>query len=124
MFTFIEYKNNLFSDLDNVPTTIVVTDTNTIWVTSIKICNRGAAPININLKQFRDRLLNPITSFCLNEFEIKPYDTVDLLEKIGLIQLEYSTASYHDSLICYSNGYTQKFDCNVVYAKLKELPVI
>lgn len=68
----------------------------------------------------------PTTSiFKLNEFLIKPYETIDIIkEKTGVITLEYSVKPFvSDSLICFSNGYTQKFDCDVVYAQLNELPM-
>lgn len=63
--------------------------------------------------------------FKLNEFPIDPYETIDIIkEKTGVITLEYSVKPFvSDSLIGFSNGYTQVFDCDVNYAQLNELPM-
>lgn len=59
----------------------------------------------------------------INELEIKPYDTIDIIDLIGVITLNFDSNPFiQDILICFSNGYTQVFDCDVGYAELKELP--
>jgi hypothetical protein len=66
----------------------------------------------------------PTKIFPRKEFEIKPYDSVNIIDSIGVLNLVYSRTPYvTDSLICFSDGYTQVFDCIVNYAQLNELPL-
>lgn len=254
MGIFVDYPSNIFADISNIPQTIVVADTNVLWITAIIVCNRGAAPIRFNLQKVRDQglvlknqcyaattsnlvatynngimgvgatltnndtlavfgldgilpILNsrilvkdqintfqngiytvttigdnisipwvltrstdfdspleirngdlvfvqngiinsntqwvqtstvttvgtdaiifisnlPTRIFYVNELEIKPYSTIDIIDITGVINLEYSLTPYvSDSLVCFSNGYTQIFDCDVCYAQLNELPM-
>lgn len=89
---------------------------NTKWIQNSNITAVGTSPIT-----FIPNL--PLITFYGNQFEIDPYKQVNISDSIGVITLEYSTTPYiSDSLICYSNGYTQVFDCNVSYAQLNELP--
>jgi hypothetical protein len=128
MGIFLDYPVNPFSGLKNTPTTILATGSgsnlHTLTVNSITICNRGAQNIRINLKRSRTGATS-ISNFLINEFEIAAYATVELIKQFGLgIFLEYSTSpSIIDSLICFSNGYTQIFDCEVNYSRLNELPM-
>jgi hypothetical protein len=258
MGIFVDYPSNIFAGLKEIPTTIVTASTNVLWVTTITVCNRGAAPIRFNLQKVRTQGLdleiacyvtttsnlmvtynngtsgvgatltntgtlavltldgltpvlnarilvknqsnpiqngiytlttlgngstpwvltrstdyniaskihtddlipitngtvnantiwrqtstittigiNPITFipninttiFYINEFEIAPYETVNVIDNerisIGFLNLEFSRTPYvTDSLMCFSNGYTQVFDCEVCYAQLNELPMI
>ncbi len=130
MGIFIDYPVNPFSGLTSTPTTILTTGSglnlHPLQVNSITICNRGAQDIRFNLK--RERTGDTVvTTFIINQFEIKAYETVDVMERLGLqIFLEYSIAPnpvINDSLICFSNGYTQIFDCEVNYTRLNDLPL-
>lgn len=253
MGIFVDYKSNIFSGINNSPTTIVNATENVLWVTALIICNRGAQPIRFNLQKVRrqgsfleigcvlastlsltasynngamglgatlsnsgtlaafsidsvtppinSRILiknqtttyqngiyqvttvgdsstpwvltrtsdfdtpteinvgdiinvskgtintntqweqtssvttigtDPITFIAnisstinyLNEFQINPYSTVDIMEFIDTLNIVYSTNPYiNDKLVCFTNGYTQVFDCEVVYAQLNELPL-
>jgi hypothetical protein len=66
----------------------------------------------------------PVTTQLRNEFEIKPYDSINILQSIGLLRLQYNLRPFvSDKLVCYSNGYTQLFDCDIVYLELNETPL-
>lgn len=253
MGIFVNYPSNIFASLKEIPTTIVTASTNVLWVTTITVCNRGAAPIRFNLQKVRTQGLDletacyvattnnlvvtynngtsgvgatltntgtlavlsidglpptlnarilvknqnnpiqngiytlttlgngstpwvltrstdyniaskihngdlipvtngtinantiwrqtsvittigtspitfvqniPTTIFYINEFEIDPYKTVNIIDNIGFLNLEFNRTPYvTDSLVCFSNGYTQIFDCEVCYAQLNELPM-
>jgi len=123
MGIFVDYPSNIFAGVSNTPATILVADTNVLWVTAIIVCNRGAAPIRFNLQKVRTQT-SPVTIFYVKELEIKPYTTIDIIDITGVLQLKYNlTPSISDSLVCFSNGYTQIFDCEVCYAQLNELPM-
>lgn len=251
MGIFLNYPSNIFSDLNNIPTTIVSADTHVLWVTALLVCNRGSAPMRFNMQKSRltgleleipcyagttinlnatynngisgvgatltnmgplipfsidginppleSRILvknqtlpaqngiytlntigdistpwvlsrslgydipanimpgdiipvingivnnhtkwkqtstvtvigtNPITFsaepstsiYHINELEISPYSTIDVIDITGVLQLDFNVIPYvSDSLVCFSNGYTQVFDCDVNYVQLNEL---
>jgi hypothetical protein len=126
MGIFVDYPSNPFANVINVPTTILVADTNPLQVNGLIVCNRVGQPIRFNLKKIRTQT-SPVEIFYINEFEIKPYETVDVIAKIGLqIFLEYSATpdrSVSDSLVCFTNGYTQICDCEISYTRLNDLPL-
>ncbi len=254
MGIFVDYKTNIFSSINNIPTTIVEANTNVLWITSLIVCNKGAQPIRFNLKKIRRQgtelekscslastlnltatynngtnglgatlinsgtliafsidgispsvntriliknqtsafqngiyelttigdgstpwvltrtsdfdtiieiekgdvinitdgvsnantqwILNsivniigtdPITFIAntistisyVNELQIDPYATIDIIDNLGPLNIVYSVKPYiNDRLVCFTNGYTQIFDCEVVYAQLNELPFL
>ena len=101
----------------------VVTVTNgtvnavTRWKQNADVTVIGTSPITF--------ITEPTTSiYAFNEFPIAPYKTVNVIKKTGVITLTFSTKPFvSDSLVCFSNGYTQVFDCHVNYAQLNELPM-
>lgn len=123
MGILVNYPSNVFAGLFNTPQTIIDSSvlTKTLIVNGILICNRGAQDIRFNLYKYRDQT-SPVTVYYVNEFIIKAYDTVDIVNEFGLeIFLQYNAdPSIVDSLICFSNGYTQIFDCEVSYTELNE----
>lgn len=92
------------------------TNGSTLWEQQSIVTAIGTSPIT-----FTTVLSNSI--FIINELEIKPYTTVDIVDITGVLQLNYDTQPFiRDSLICFTNGYTQIIDCEVNYAQLNELP--
>ena len=126
MGVFVDYPSNPFSNLKNVETTILTANIHPIQVTGLIVCNRTSHTILVNLKKVRSQI-SPISIYEINEFEIKAYDTVDIVAAKGLnIYLQYSTIpdpSISDSLVIFSNGYTQIFDCDISYIRLNDLPL-
>jgi len=127
MGVFVDYDSNPFVDLSEVPTTILVTDAHPIVVLGILVTNRGSEAIRFTLKHL-ETTISPIETVSIPEFEIKPLTAVDIVAEFGLtIILKYKEApdpSLVSSLICFTNGYTQKFDCTVSYQVLKDLPLL
>lgn len=126
MGVFVDYPSNPFSNLKDAETTILTTSTHPILVTGLIVCNRTANAILVNLKKVRTQI-SPISVYEINEFTIGAYDTVDIVAVKGLkIYLEYSTTpdpSISDSLVIFSNGYSQIFDCDISYIRLNDLPL-
>lgn len=134
MAQFVEYKSDPFSGLSNAKQTLVEVDEHNIEVTRITITNLGEEDIRINLKFVRTSLLSGTETFLTYNFLVPNYNspreykgkvifnTVELVKLLGIGKtLEYND-DYTDSLVCYSNGYTQKFDCTVDYCVLNDLP--
>ncbi len=125
MGVFVDYPSNPFSNLKNVETTILTANAHPILVTGLIVCNRTPYTILINLKKVRSQT-SPVTIYEINNFEITKYNTVDIVAEKGLkINLQYSTTPnpiISDSLVIFSNGYTQIFDCDISYDTLNDLP--
>ena len=121
---FVDYLSNPFANLSNIATEIIAATSNVIQVNSLIVCNRGAQDIRFNLQKVRVAAI-PTQIFYVNEFIIKGYNSIDVLKELGLnIFLEYSVIpSVSDSLVCFSGGYSQKFDCEVTYTRLNETPI-
>lgn len=102
---------------DLIPVNNGTINSNTMWSQTSTIITIGISPITF----IQDV---PTTIFYVNELEIAPYNTVDIIDITGVLNLEYNRTPYvTDSLVCFSNGYTQVFDCEVCYAQLNELPM-
>jgi len=132
MGIFVDYLCTPFAGLKDAPTEILKTEDHPIQVNSLTICNRGSQPIRFNLQKKRVEVSDTIpatttttTIFYINEYEIKPYETVNFIKKLDLdIFLQYSlTPSIVDSLISFTNGYSQVYDCEISYTVLKDLPI-
>lgn len=126
MGTFIDYLSNPFQNIANTPAIILTAATHTLLVNGLIVCNRGERPIRFFLQ--KARMESPPTGsiFLINQFLIDPYQTVDVVAKIGLqIVLQYSATPnlLIDSLICFTGGKTQKIDCDISYTMLNDLPL-
>jgi hypothetical protein len=134
MGAFVDLPVNRFTNLSNTPQVIVSTspstNTNALNIDSITICNRGAQPILIFLKRIRVDNGSTMENFIVNYFEIDGYNqsnysSVNIVGELELqIRLNYQPipSPLYESLVCYSNGYTQVFDCEVNYTKFNDLP--
>jgi hypothetical protein len=126
MGIFIDEKSNIFAGLNKTPIIIVETGTNaipyTVVIENIIIFNLTTQSIRINLQKIRI-LDSNLTMNYTKYLEVKSYETVDLIKKLGLdgLKLYYqSTPEIRDKLICFSDSPTQSFDCEVNYNILKE----
>ena len=119
MSIFVDYLSKPFVSVANTPTELLKADSGVLLVGSIIVCNKSSGPIRFNLQKLRNGE-NDI--FLVNEFQVDAYQSVDILEKLGLrTYLQYSSVpAISDSLICYSNGYSQEFDCDIAYTRLNE----
>lgn len=126
MGVFVDYLSSPFADVSETPTTILEASAHSLLVNGLIVCNTGAQDIVFGLRKLRTQAL-PIEISYVNRFTIKAYETVDIISRIGLqVILEYSTAetpNIVDSLICFSDGYSQIFDCEISYTKLNETPI-
>jgi hypothetical protein len=130
---FVDYLSNPFSNL-------ITTGTNSLWVQSLIVTNTGEENIRVNLKFIRTttHLSDPpsiIEIFLAKNFLVPSYktissqeppvlyNTVDLVKVLGIPMNLQHTPEITESLAIYSNGYTQIFDCSVIYSRLNELPM-
>jgi hypothetical protein len=64
----------------------------------------------------------PTSIVLINELEIRPYVNTNVICTTGVLTLLSSSSPFiSDKLVCFSNGYTQLFDCDVEYMQLNEI---
>lgn len=125
-FPFITDAVERFNDLNNVPTTILEALVYPLRITNIIICNKGAGDMRINL-QINTTIPNIDPTHLISDLLIKgyntmgseKYNTIDLIKEV--IGSDLKLPEINDSLICFSNGPTQVFDCTIIYYTLNEL---
>ena len=94
-----------------------VDNANTYWNQTSNVIAVGTTPIVFVAEA-------DSSIFIINELEIKPYNTINAIDITGVIQLEYNTNPFTQNwLSCFSNGYTQVFDCDVNFSELNDLPM-
>jgi hypothetical protein len=109
---FIRPIRLLFTNLSDSKTALFSSEGNVV-IKSIRCCNRSGRNIRLNL-QVIALLEDPIQeAFIQENLLILPNQTTDLL---AIIYSNSSEVVEHrlfdgDSLICYSDGYDDKFDC-------------
>ncbi len=90
----------------------------TYWKLGSTVTIIGTSPITFEAYA-------PIDMFFINEMEIDPYKTENVLLEIGVQHLKYSLTPYRtSSIVCFSNGYTQVFNCKPNFTTLNELPMV
>jgi len=124
MGVFVDYLSRRFSGLKDVETTILTANTHPIIVLSLRVTNRTSYKILVNLKAIRTGS-GAVTTYEDNQFPLEPYERIDLVKECGHeFHLEYKdTPAISESLVIFSNGYTQIFDCNISYITLNDLPL-
>lgn len=126
MGIFVDWLDISFRELSNKKVTVLTADIHTLRVTGINISNQGEQDIRLNLKKVSIQIpaSNSTDIFLLSDFEIKGRSSVNLVDIIGEQTLRFSMApNIIENLICFSNGYTQKYDCDISYMQLNELPL-
>ena len=112
---FINPIRLLFNNLSDSKTALFTSEGNVV-IKSIRCCNKSGRNIRLSL-QVIALLENPIQeAFIIQNLLILPNQTTDLL---GIIYGGASEVVEHrllngDSLICYSDGYDDKFDCIII----------
>jgi len=121
-YPYVSYLSAPFASLSNHSQTILTASAHTLFVNGLMVCNKGSDTIRFNLQKTRDSTPS-VTINYINQYEIPAYGVVDVIAVLGLqIFLQYTSGppSIHDSLQCFSNGYTQIFDCEISYTQLNE----
>ena len=125
-YPYVSYLSEPFASISNSSQTILTANAHTLFVNGLMVCNKTAAPMRFNLQKVRTVASTPPTTTTINyinEYEIPAYGVVDVISVLGLqIFLQYTSGSptISDSLQCFSNGYTQVFDCEIAYTQLNE----
>lgn len=127
MGVFVDYLSKRFSGLKNVnvENPILTADTHPIIVLSLRVTNRTSYKILVNLQNIRTEV-EATTTYEDNQFEIEPYERVDLVKECGhefYLQYKEDIPAISESLVIFSNGYAQIFDCNISYITLNDLPL-
>lgn len=109
---FIKPVRKLFTDLNDSQTAIFSAE-RTTYITSIRCTNKSGVNIRLNLKGIA-LLEDPVQeSFVAFNRLLLANQSMDLL---AVVAADSSEVVEHvlldgDNLVCYSNGFNEKFDC-------------
>lgn len=120
---FIQKKRRLFNNLSDSPEPLLTAELPTT-IYSIILCNRSKANMRVNLQTRAPLTDPPEQAFILEYVLIEPNVSVNL---VSLIKPEGTNSGNElsllkdDSLYCFSNGFSEKFDCSIYYYEETEL---
>ena len=113
---FLEPSRLLYSNLSDQNTVVLNAEDKMIFLHAVNVCNTSDENIRINL-QMTSLLTTPIEeSFLIKDVLIQPNESHNLLA-LGNLQVFLKAG---DSLSCFSNGYSQLFDCIICYSVSNE----
>lgn len=112
---FISYESELFTKLADKKTPILSSE-KTCVLNGVNICNLTNSNIRINLKIIRLLSDPSIETYIVKDVLIQPNESKNLLS-LGSLEIFLENG---DNLLCFSNGYSEIFDCTVSYTILNE----
>tara|TARA_B110000908_G_C10267055_1_gene465268 strand:- start:4406 stop:4774 length:369 start_codon:yes stop_codon:yes gene_type:complete len=109
---FLEPSRLLYSSLSDQKTVVLSTEKETIFLHAVNVCNMSDDNIRISL-QMTSIINTPIEeSYLVKDVLLQPNESHNLMS-LGNLEVFLKNG---DSLICFSNGYSQVFDCVVCYS--------
>jgi hypothetical protein len=125
MGVFVNWLSSPFSAITDTETTILTAPTHTLLVGAVTVCNTGEKDILFNLK--KTRTTPSQTTYISYNLPIKSYKTIKTPEEKNTLEIVSFLGvkillEVGDSLVCFTNGYTQFCDCEIMYISLNELP--
>jgi hypothetical protein len=131
---FVKLANHIIPNLKNVPSVLLESDINTVYINSLTICNTSLNNIKFNLQiVITGSDMSSTTSFILQNLDIPAKtslnenikSTVNLISEFGLeIFLPVTVTNgvtYKSKLVGFSNGEQQTFDCVINYTSYMEI---
>lgn len=115
---FIHYDNLIFSKLSETETVLITAERGT-WIESISICNLSdnVSGTRLNLKLIKSlKVITPKEAFKIRHLLIDKNQSKDLIVYLG----NKIFLNNGDSLIIFSEGYKELFDCTVDFYELNE----
>ena len=112
---FISYETLLFSKLADEKTAILSAE-KTCYLNGVNISNATNANIRINLQIIRLLVTPVVESYLVKNLLIQPNQSLNLMS-LGNLKVFLENG---DNLLCFSNGYTELFDCTICYSILNE----
>lgn len=112
---FINYESLIFDQLADQKTVLLSVEKPT-FLNAVNICNISEDNIRMNLQIVR-LLTNPKQeSFLVRNVLIQPNESYNLIA-LGNLEVFLKDG---DNVLCFSNGYSQLFDCTICYTELNE----
>ena len=112
---FVSYKSLLYEKLADQKTVLLSAE-KSIFLNAVNICNISDINIRLNLQIVR-LLEDPIKeSFLVQNVIIQPNESKNLMH-LGNLEVYLQDG---DSILCFSDGYGQLFDCTICYTELNE----
>jgi len=113
---FVNYESLLFANLADQKTALLSAE-KPIFLNAVNICNVSSVNIRINLQLVRLLASPVIENFLVHNVLVQPNESINLIS-LGRLEVFLKDG---DNLLCFSNGYTELFDCTVCYTTLNEL---
>lgn len=112
---FVSYESLIFDQLADQKTVLLSVEKPT-FLNAVNICIISEDNIRINLQIVR-LLTNPKQeNFLVRNVLIQPNESHNLIA-LGNLEVFLHDG---DNLLCFSNGYSQLFDCTICYTELNE----
>jgi len=115
---FVNYESLLFANLADQKSVLLSVEKPT-FLNAVNICNITDSNIRINLQIIRLLVSPSIENFLVRNVLIPSNESRNLIS-LGDLEVFLQDG---DNLLCFSNGYSQIFDCAVCYTTLNELPI-
>lgn len=112
---FISYETLLFTNLADEKTAILSPE-KTCRLDGVNVSNATSANIRINLQIIRLLTTPIVESYLIRNVLIQPNQSLNLLS-LGKLEVFLENG---DNLLCFSNGYTELFDCTICYSIFNE----
>lgn len=112
---FVDYKSLIFSDLVDKKTVLLSVERPT-FLNAINVCNTSKENIRINLQIVRLLVDPKQENYLVKNVLIQPNESHNLMS-LGNLEVFLQDG---DNILCFSNGYSEQFDCTICYTELKE----
>lgn len=113
---FISYQSLIFANLADQKTVLLSVE-KPVFLNAVNICNISEINIRINLQIVRLLVSPQQENFLVKNVLLQPNETHNLMS-LGNLDVFLKDG---DNLLCFSNGYSQLFDCTICYTELNEL---
>ena len=112
---FTSYESLIFANLADQKTVLLSVEKPT-FLNAVNICNTSEENIRINIQIVRLLSDPKQKSFLVRNVLIQPNESHNLIA-LGNLEVFLKDG---DNVLCFSNGYSQLFDCTICYTELNE----
>jgi len=112
---FINYQSLIFAGLADQKTVLLSVEKPT-FLNAVNICNTSSDNIRINLQIVRLLISPKQENFLVRNVLIQPNESNNLIS-LGNLEVFLKDG---DNILCFSDGYSQQFDCTICYTELNE----
>ena len=113
---FLNYKTLIFTNLADQKT-ILLNVEKSVFLNAVNICNVSEENIRINLQIVRNINNEKQENYLVKNVLLQPNESHNLMS-LGSLEVFLQK---EDNILCFSNGYSQIFDCTICYTEQNEI---